>query len=199
MKPALELTSVPIWATTPTRPPADISGRYWSVIAFGEAGAEVARRWSTEIAGAGHESAMRIHEVDEDGDAQASEAAGVADDEMTRRIHRCGAASGAVRALPDGHRGGGRAGRGGCVRRLRPQSSCLLPCFAPAGCSPRLHGRCRGAGSVVSTLKLTARLHRLVLDDGRVGGVLVLDHPGRVAKPATMCTQPAAPTSWKPS
>ena len=63
MKPALELTSVPVWATTPTRPPADTSGRYWTVIAFGDDGAEVARQWCAEIAGAGVESGVRVHEV----------------------------------------------------------------------------------------------------------------------------------------
>lgn len=50
MSPALELTSVPAWATTPTRPDADLTGRSWTVIAFGAAGADVARLWEAQIA-----------------------------------------------------------------------------------------------------------------------------------------------------
>ncbi len=78
MRPALELTSVPPWAVTATRPRADTSGRYWTVIAFGAGGDEVVRDWSDEIYAAGRESGLRIHRVDEH-DADAACAALVAD------------------------------------------------------------------------------------------------------------------------
>lgn len=44
MRPALELTSVPRWAVTVTNPDADLSGRYWTVIAFGPGTADVVGR-----------------------------------------------------------------------------------------------------------------------------------------------------------
>lgn len=78
MSPALALTSVPGWAVTSTRPPADTSGRYWTVIAFGPAGNEVAREWSDDIYAAGRESGLRIHRIAE-GDADEACAALVAD------------------------------------------------------------------------------------------------------------------------
>lgn len=72
MRPALELTSVPVWATTATRPGADTSGRYWTVIAFGASGADIARAWIAEIEAIKPGSAVRMHVVPEvDGDAQA--------------------------------------------------------------------------------------------------------------------------------
>lgn len=64
MRPSLELTSVPGWALTPTRPAADLSGRAWTVIAIGSRGADVAREWIAQIASAGYESAVRLHVVD---------------------------------------------------------------------------------------------------------------------------------------
>jgi hypothetical protein len=33
---ALESTSIPAWAVVPSRPDADLSGRYWTVIAFAD-------------------------------------------------------------------------------------------------------------------------------------------------------------------
>jgi len=64
MRPDLELTSVPGWALTPTRPDADLSGRAWTIMAFGPDGADVARDWLAQIASVGGESAVRLHEVD---------------------------------------------------------------------------------------------------------------------------------------
>lgn len=95
MSPALDLTSVPIWATTPTRPPADTTGRSWTVIAFGDAGAEVARSWSADIAAAGRESGMRVHHVDPDSDEQAGAAlrADLADARVGWRLMMAGPAS----------------------------------------------------------------------------------------------------------
>ncbi|GAB3216494.1 dimethylamine monooxygenase subunit DmmA family protein [Mycolicibacterium hippocampi] len=72
MGPALELTSVPAWTTAVTRPDADLSGRQWSIIAFGPAGAEVARGWSDQISASGRVSAVRVHEIaEQDGDGPA--------------------------------------------------------------------------------------------------------------------------------
>lgn len=95
MKPALELTSVPRWATTPTRSPADISGRYWTVIAFGDAGAEIARSWVAEIAATGRESGVRVHHVAVDGGDAASAAlrTDLADARVGWRLMMAGPAS----------------------------------------------------------------------------------------------------------
>lgn len=64
MRPDLELTSVPGWALTPTRADAALSGRAWTIIAFGPSGADIARDWVTQIASVGGESAVRLHELD---------------------------------------------------------------------------------------------------------------------------------------
>ncbi|CAA0134881.1 Uncharacterised protein [Mycolicibacterium vanbaalenii] len=79
MGPALELTSVPAWSTVVTRPDADLSGRQWTVIAFGPAGAEVAGGWSEQIAVTGSESTVRIHQVALHGDDGAARTALLAD------------------------------------------------------------------------------------------------------------------------
>ena len=60
MSPALELTSVPHWATTPIEPAADTTGRWWTIIAFGPAGAAVAGRWVDQI---GRPAAIRTHQM----------------------------------------------------------------------------------------------------------------------------------------
>jgi dimethylamine monooxygenase subunit C len=103
MKPALELTSVPAWATTPTRPPADITGRYWTVIAFGPAGAEVARSWNAEIASAGRESGVRVHEVGADDGDGARDAldADLVDARVGWRLMMAGPASACLRLRGD--------------------------------------------------------------------------------------------------
>ena len=54
---------MPSWALTPTRVDADLSGRAWTIIAFGPGGAEIARGWVAQIASAGGKSAVRLHEV----------------------------------------------------------------------------------------------------------------------------------------
>ncbi|VEG56743.1 Uncharacterised protein [Mycolicibacterium aurum] len=103
MKPALELTSVPAWATAPTRPPADTSGRYWTVVAFGDAGAEVARAWTAEIAATGRESGLRVHAVDDGGDEQARAAlrADLAEARVGWRLMMAGPASACLRLRAD--------------------------------------------------------------------------------------------------
>lgn len=72
MRPALELTSVPAWATTPTSPHADLSGRTWTIVAFGASGAEIAKLWCSQVAASGRGSGLLVHEVAaEDGDEKA--------------------------------------------------------------------------------------------------------------------------------
>ncbi|UXA16440.1 dimethylamine monooxygenase subunit DmmA family protein [Mycobacterium sp. SMC-4] len=66
MRPALELTSIPVWATQPTCPTADLSGRYWTIIAIGEAGMQVARRWDAEVAAVGGRPRSQLHSTPED-------------------------------------------------------------------------------------------------------------------------------------
>ncbi|PRC42834.1 hypothetical protein C6A85_000000108455 [Mycobacterium sp. ITM-2017-0098] len=99
MKPALELTSVPDWATTPTTPPADTTGRYWTVIAFGDAGAEVARGWNVEIASTGRESGVVVHELGADDAERARDAllADLADARVGWRLMMAGPASACLR------------------------------------------------------------------------------------------------------
>jgi len=79
MRPALELTSVPAWATTPTRPHADLSGRSWTVVAFGASGAEMAGLWCSQIAVTGRESAVHVHEVAAEGGDEFARAALMSD------------------------------------------------------------------------------------------------------------------------
>lgn len=79
MRPDLELTSVPVWALNPTRPGADLSGRAWTIIAFGPHGADIAQTWIDQIASVHGESAVRLHRCDDgtqcdDGTASAIEA-----------------------------------------------------------------------------------------------------------------------------
>jgi hypothetical protein len=49
MAPPLELTSVPPWTVTPLRPPADLTGRHWTVLAIGDDAAAIAEQWRAEI------------------------------------------------------------------------------------------------------------------------------------------------------
>lgn len=61
MRPDLELTSVPGWALTPAEPDADLSGRSWTVVAFGSRGAAIAADWLDQISSAEGGSAVRLH------------------------------------------------------------------------------------------------------------------------------------------
>ncbi|MBX7431433.1 hypothetical protein JDV09_04815 [Mycobacterium sp. Y57] len=99
MSPALELTSVPPWATTPTRPDADTTGRSWTVIAFGPAGAGVAHRWSAQLAAAGTGSAPRVHEIADGADdaARAALGADLADARVGWRLMMAGPADACLR------------------------------------------------------------------------------------------------------
>lgn len=93
MRPDLELTSVPGWALTPTRPDADLSGRAWTVISFGPRGADIARDWITQIAAVAGESAVRLHQVAEDtGQAIEALTADLADARVGWRLMMAGPA-----------------------------------------------------------------------------------------------------------
>ncbi|TPG37242.1 dimethylamine monooxygenase subunit DmmA family protein [Mycolicibacterium hodleri] len=72
MRPAIEFTSVPTWALARTRPDADLSGRYWTVIAFGggdphaDDAAEIAAGWIAQIDAVHPGAAPRVHRVSDD-------------------------------------------------------------------------------------------------------------------------------------
>jgi hypothetical protein len=49
MKPDLDLTSVPAWAVELTCPAADLTGRYYTVLAIGADAVDIAARWTTQL------------------------------------------------------------------------------------------------------------------------------------------------------
>ncbi|WP_059020461.1 dimethylamine monooxygenase subunit DmmA family protein [Mycobacterium sp. M26] len=63
MSPHLALTSVPPWAVDLVRPPADLSGRSWTVLAIGAAAEPIARQWLAEIAEQRPDAPVRVHQV----------------------------------------------------------------------------------------------------------------------------------------
>ena len=106
MRPALELTSVPRWAVTVTNPDADLSGRHWTVVAFGPDTGDVVARWSDQIARHRGLAAVRVHRVDDDEAARAA-----VDQDMARRRGRLAAHDGRTRRrmpAPAGARARGR-------------------------------------------------------------------------------------------
>ncbi|MBJ7338930.1 dimethylamine monooxygenase subunit DmmA family protein [Mycolicibacterium sp.] len=72
MTSAFEFTSVPTWTVGAARPDADLSGRYWTVIAFGGAAgdtgdaAEIAADWVTQIQTRHRGAEPRVHLVADD-------------------------------------------------------------------------------------------------------------------------------------
>lgn len=72
MTPAIEFTSVPTWAVAPNSPAADLSGRYWTVIAFVDGGsdrgtaAEIVTGWIAQIEARHPRAAPRVHRVSDD-------------------------------------------------------------------------------------------------------------------------------------
>jgi dimethylamine monooxygenase subunit C len=97
MKPALELTSVPGWATTPTRPDADVSGRYWTVVAFGRDTADIVATWTAQLAARHPDAAPRVHLVDDDAAARATVTAALADAVVGWRLMIAGPADACLR------------------------------------------------------------------------------------------------------
>lgn len=63
MSPPLDLTSVPPWAVTPLRPPADLTGRQWTVLAIGDDAAAIAADWTAQIAAHRPGASPRVHIV----------------------------------------------------------------------------------------------------------------------------------------
>lgn len=70
MKPALESTSIPAWATAPTRPVADLSGRSWTVVAIGSGVDDLVADWVAQIAACRTDPDIRTHRVDDDAAAR---------------------------------------------------------------------------------------------------------------------------------
>jgi hypothetical protein len=67
MTPALESTSIPAWAVVPSRPDADLSGRYWTVIAFADTDVS---DWLAQIEARHPGAAPRVHRVTDDAAAK---------------------------------------------------------------------------------------------------------------------------------
>lgn len=65
MAPPLELTSVPMWAVTVLRAPADLTGRQWTVLAIGADAAPIAADWTAQIAAHRPGASPRVHLVDD--------------------------------------------------------------------------------------------------------------------------------------
>jgi dimethylamine monooxygenase subunit C len=63
MAPPLELTSVPPWAVVPLRPPADLTGRHWTVLAIGHDAAAIASEWTAQIVAQRPDARPRVHLV----------------------------------------------------------------------------------------------------------------------------------------
>ena len=64
MAPPLELTSVPVGGDS-LRPPADLTGRQWTVLAIGEHATAIAADWAAQIAAHRPDANPRVHLVDD--------------------------------------------------------------------------------------------------------------------------------------
>lgn len=95
MEPALELTSVPAWATAPTVVPADLTGRSWSIVSFGAD--DVVRRWVAQLTAGYPDAEVRVHRVVDDVDASDAVAADVADAVVGWRLMVAGPADACLR------------------------------------------------------------------------------------------------------
>ncbi len=65
MAPPLELTSVPPWAVTPLCPPADLTGRQWTVLAIGDEAKPIAADWTAQITAHRPDAGPQVHPVDD--------------------------------------------------------------------------------------------------------------------------------------
>ena len=97
MTPDLELTSVPAWAVEPTCPPADLTGRYWTVLAVGSDAAPIAARWIDEIRAAHPNARPRLHQVADADAACAALDADLADAKVGWRLLLAGPAHACLR------------------------------------------------------------------------------------------------------
>ncbi|MBS1695871.1 MAG: hypothetical protein JST91_27055 [Actinobacteria bacterium] len=99
MRPALEQTSLPAWTTAVTCPGADVSGRSWTVVAFGpdDPVAAIVERWTAEIATHRAGAQPRVHRVGDDGTARAAVAADLAGALVGWRLMMAGPADACLR------------------------------------------------------------------------------------------------------
>lgn len=109
MTPALELTSIPTWATAPVRPPADLSGRTWTIVSFETSdAADTVAEWIGQLAGrnadagaseaTGNGPAVTVHRVRDDAEARAAIEADAASALVGWRLMLNGPADACLRA-----------------------------------------------------------------------------------------------------
>lgn len=96
MTPAIEFTSVPPWAVAPRRAPADLSGRYWTVVAF-PGGESTATEWVAQLESRRPGASPRVHLVADDDAATAAIDADVATARVGWRLMMAGPADACLR------------------------------------------------------------------------------------------------------
>ena len=101
MAPPLELTSVPPWAVTPLCPPADLTGRQWTVLAIGDDAASIAADWIAQIAAHRPDANPRVHLVDDIGAARRALHDDLADAVVGWRLLLAGPAHACLRVRAD--------------------------------------------------------------------------------------------------
>jgi dimethylamine monooxygenase subunit C len=97
MRPALETTSVPAWAIDAVCPDADLSGRYWTVVALGERAEPISARWTAQIVARQPNAAVRVHTVADDAAAADAVTADLVDAVVGWRLMIAGPADGCLR------------------------------------------------------------------------------------------------------
>jgi hypothetical protein len=97
MRPALETTSVPAWAIHAVRPDADLSGRYWTVVALGERAEPIAAHWTAQIAARHPHAEVRVHTVADDAAAADAVTADLVGAVVGWRLMIAGPADGCLR------------------------------------------------------------------------------------------------------
>lgn len=106
MRPALESTSVPAWAIRAVCPPADTSGRYWTVVAMGEPAEAIAADWTTQIVACHPGAEVRVHPVADDAAAAEAVTADLAQARVGWRLMIAGPADGCLRVRAHALRSG---------------------------------------------------------------------------------------------
>ena len=97
MRPALESTSVPSWATATVRPDADLSGRYWTVVALCSVAEEIAAYWIAQISAHDPRADVRVHVAADDRAAADAVTADLADAVVGWRLMIAGPADACLR------------------------------------------------------------------------------------------------------
>jgi dimethylamine monooxygenase subunit C len=95
MKPELASTSVPPWTSVPVRPPVDLTGRSWSIVAIHAE--DVVRAWTDELAERRPDATVRVHLVGTDAEASAAITADVAAAVVGWRLMLAGPADACLR------------------------------------------------------------------------------------------------------